>query len=189
MSSSKPSLTPEPPSDSSPPTYTSLYAPSDSKQPTPTLRNLRTLITTNRTTPSLPHRPSLLATMSRTTTSFLTLYSTTTSLTARLSFLPASLPSHSAELLVAAVAADEFVQTERLLPDEFWADEDAARELARDLKRELEDVLGDFDAAKKETGVLMGVEAEEQTWRGENRFGLYETSTGWAVVVRLRVEM
>jgi hypothetical protein len=127
--------------------------------------------------------------MSRTTTSFLTLYSTTTSLTARLSFLPASLPSHSAELLVAAVAADEFVQTERLLPDEFWADEDAARELARDLKRELEDVLGDFDAAKKETGVLMGVEAEEQTWRGENRFGLYETSTGWAVVVRLRVEM
>lgn len=203
MSSSKSPSGPDTPSDSSlPPTYDSLYEPSsshlpspDSKQPIPspstTLGSLRTLIAANRsstTSPASQRRRALLAAMSRTTTAFVATYSTTTALSARLSFVSPHLAPSSSELL-AVVPADEFAQTERLGTDQCWADEAAARALATDLQKELEAGLGDFDTTRRETGVAMGVRAEEQTWRCENRFGVYETSTGWAVVVRLRIDM
>lgn len=196
MSSSK-----TPPSDLPPPAYDSLYdpPPQDTKQQPPplldpkspplptTLANLRILLDTA----PAPRHGALLTHMAATTSTFLTTYSTLHPRPprARLSFVSAAAGGAGGSEAIAA-PQEEYAAAEALAAEDagFWADEGQARELAAALRAGLEERVGGLEEARR-GGVGVGVGAEMQTWRWENVFGVWESGTGWAVVVRVEVDV
>ncbi|OBT47812.1 hypothetical protein VE00_01577 [Pseudogymnoascus sp. WSF 3629] len=190
---------PTSPSDLPPPSYTSIYdsppPPSDTKQsPSNPLTNLRTRIAANRSSSSDPaaalHR-RLVSHMAARTETFLADYGTTGFTSARLTFCAQGhVSSTSTEVLTgtAAEAAEhEFTEFDVLESSHFWADQQAANGLARGLERVLDEKLG-LKGMRGE-GVDVTVGEEEGGWRRENVFGVWETGTGWGVVVRVRVDV
>lgn len=210
MSTSKSPLPPDFPSDPSspsdlpPPAYTSIYdhppqtsppPPTDTKQPPSNpLSNLRTRIAANRTSTADPaaalHR-RLLTHMASRTSSFLSSYGTTGFTRARLTFCANNHVSPSSTEVLTGTAAEaalsEFSEFDILESDYFWADREAAGGLARGLERVLDEQMG-LKGMRGE-GVDVVVREEEGGWRRENVFGVWETGTGWGVVVRVRVDV
>ncbi|OBT65578.1 hypothetical protein VE03_05558 [Pseudogymnoascus sp. 23342-1-I1] len=190
---------PSDPSDLPPPAYTSIYdtppPPSDTKQsPSNPLSNLRTRIAANRSSSSDPavilHR-QLVTHMAARTEAFLSTYGTTVFTRARLTFCAdGHVGPTSTEVLTgtAAEAAEhEFTEFEVLGADYFWGDRGAAEGLARGLERVLDEKMG-LEGMRGE-GVDVQVREEEGGWRSENVFGVWETATGWGVVVRVKVDV
>lgn len=190
---------PSSPPDLPPPAYTSVYdsppPPSDTKQaPSNPLSNLRTRIAANRSSSSDPaailHR-RLVTHMAARTETFLSSYGTTGLTRARLSFCAGGhVNPTSTEVLTgtaAEAAEEEFTEFDVLEADHFWADESAAEGLARGLERVLDEKM-DLKGMRGE-GVDVTVGAEMGGWRRENVFGVWETGTGWGVVVRVRVDV
>ncbi|OBT94226.1 hypothetical protein VE01_07824 [Pseudogymnoascus verrucosus] len=190
---------PSSPSDLPPPAYTSIYdsspPPSDTKQsPSNPLTNLRTRIAANRASSSDPaavlHR-RLVTHMASRTEMFLADYGSTGFTAAKLSFCAnGHVSPTSSEVLTGTAAEDaekEFIEFDVLESDHFWDDQDAANGLAKGLERALEEKLG-LKGMRGE-GVDVSVKEEQGGWRRENVFGVWETGTGWGVVVRVRVDV
>ncbi|OBT79065.1 hypothetical protein VF21_02430 [Pseudogymnoascus sp. 05NY08] len=190
---------PTSPSDLPPPAYTSIYdsppPPSDTKQsPSNPLTNLRTRIAANRSSSSDPaailHR-RLVTHMAARTETFLAAYGTTGFTAAKLSFCANGHVSPSSSEVLTGTAAEaaekEFIEFDVLESSHFWEDREAAAGLSKGLERVLDEKLG-LKAMKGE-GVDLTVNEEEGGWRRENVFGVWETGTGWGVVVRVRVDV
>jgi hypothetical protein len=87
----------------------------------------------------------------------------------------------------AEAAGNEYSEFDVLDSDHFWADREAANGLAKGLERVLDERLGGLEKMRGE-GVDLRVAEEEGGWRRENVFGVWETGTGWGVVVRVKVD-
>ncbi|KFZ04613.1 hypothetical protein V501_09124, partial [Pseudogymnoascus sp. VKM F-4519 (FW-2642)] len=168
---------------------------SDTKQsPSNPLTNLRTRIAANRTSSSDPaavlHR-RLVTHMAARTETFLADYGSTGFTAAKLSFCAnGHVGPTSSEVLTgtdAEEAEKEFIEFDVLESDHFWEDREAANGLAKGLERVLEEKLG-LKGMRGE-GVDVSVKEEQGGWRRENVFGVWETGTGWGVVVRVRVDV
>ncbi|KFY35153.1 hypothetical protein V495_08054, partial [Pseudogymnoascus sp. VKM F-4514 (FW-929)] len=181
--------------------YTSIYDPvpphltSDTKSPPKNaLANLRNRIAANRSSSSDPaailHR-RLVSHMASRTEAFLDSYGTTGFNTARLTFCANGHVSRTSTEVLTGTAAEaaesEYSEFDILDSDHFWSDREAANGLAKGLERVLDERLGGLEKMRGE-GVDLRVAEEEGGWRRENVFGVWETGTGWGVVVRVRVD-
>ncbi|KFY83305.1 hypothetical protein V500_10101 [Pseudogymnoascus sp. VKM F-4518 (FW-2643)] len=129
--------------------------------------------------------------MASRTSTFLSDYGTTGFTRARLTFCANHVSPTSTEILTgtaAEAAVSEFTEFDVLDADYFWADREAAEGLARGLERVLDEQLGGLVKMRGE-GVDLVVKEEQGGWRRENVFGVWETRTGWGVVVRVRVDV
>lgn len=206
MSSSKSTfdLPTDVPSDSPipPPSYDSIYDPppttntTDTKPaPLTSLADLRTRISANRSSASDPAailQRRLVSHMADRTSAFLESYSTTPLKRARLSFCACDhVAPSSTEVLTgtaADAAAEEYTEFEVLGEKHFWDDRQAAWGLAGGLRRVLDERMGGFEKMRTE-GVDVSIREEEATWRKENVFGVWETGTGWGIVLRIKVDV
>ena len=130
--------------------------------------------------------------MASRTETFLSTYGTTEYTRARLSFCADGYVSPSSIEVLTGTAAEEaqeeFIEFDVLESDHFWADRKAANGLAKGLERVLDERLGGLEKMRGE-GVDVQVREEEGGWREENVFGVWETATGWGVVVRVTVDV
>ncbi|OAF59241.1 hypothetical protein VC83_04458 [Pseudogymnoascus destructans] len=129
--------------------------------------------------------------MASRTEEFLNAYGTTAFTSARLTFCANGHVSPTSTEVLAGTAAEaaekEYIEFDVLESDHFWTDREAANGLAKGLERVLEEKLG-LKGMRGE-GIDVQVREEGGGWRRENVFGVWETGTGWGVVVRVKVDV